>query len=142
MGKSVAEWAEWARENRVAFDVDPLLELVEGERKQVGYVLNLFCAAPRGEPEVQRQRREALRDELQTFLDEAFPVGERVARAERAAGLTVVARAENALQPELNVTWRIFHADEYLKTVTNEDRQGLTRVEKRLLELGLRHRRW
>jgi hypothetical protein len=143
MDKNEKDWAAWARENRVAFDVDPLLELVEGERRQVGFALKLFCAVPRADATgTHREQGDALRDELSVFLAAAFPVDERVARTEREPGRTVVARAENGLQPEIGVTFRIFHGDEYLKTVTNEDRQGLTRVEKRLVELGLRRGHW
>jgi hypothetical protein len=54
----------------------------------------------------------------------------------------VVARAENALQPEVSVTFRVFHADQYLKAVTEGERQDLGRAEKRLAELGLRRGHW
>ncbi len=46
MGRSDAEWAEWAREKRVAFEVAPLVEMREGEKLQVGFTLTLYAAVP------------------------------------------------------------------------------------------------
>jgi hypothetical protein len=36
----------------------------------------------------------------------------------------------------------MFHRDDYLTPVTADDREGLARLEKRLVALGLKHGHW
>ena len=51
-------------------------------------------------------------------------------------------RPENELVPEVCLSWRIFHPQEYLTAVTDEDRESLAMCEKRLRELGLKRGHW
>jgi hypothetical protein len=144
MTKTEAEWAAWAKERKVSFQATPLVELQGHDRIQVGFNLTLYAAvppAPAGE-----ERREAARkvkEEMREFLEQAVATHESVARTEvQPSGMELVLRPENELRPEVSTTLRIFHADEYLKSVTNEEREGLSRFEKRLTAMGLRQGHW
>ena len=144
MTKTEGEWAAWARENKVAFQASPLVELRGQERVQVGFNLTLYGAVP-PKPAGQ-ERREAARkvkEELREFLDQVVAGHEHVARTEwQPSGMELVLRPENELRPEVSVTLRIFHPDEYLKSVTAEEREALSRFEKRLAGMGLRQGHW
>jgi hypothetical protein len=144
MSKSDAEWAAWAKENKVAFEATPLVELRGRERMQVGFALTLYGGLPPDEPAgTRREASRRLKEEMREFLEEATTPGEAVARTEWAPSeMEIVMRPENELRPEVGVTLRIFHADEYLKSVTTGEREGLARFEKRLVEKGLRQGHW
>lgn len=145
MSRSDTEWAEWAREHRAAFEVAPLMEVRGGERLQVGFTLSLYAAAPM-EKAPGHDRQEAaqqLWEELRTLAQSAVPEDERVgARAELEPPHAALLRPENEFKPEVGLTWRIFHADEYLQAVTAGDRERLAHLEKRLLAMGLKQKAW
>jgi hypothetical protein len=144
MSKSDAEWAAWAKENKVAFEVGPLVELRGQDRVQVGFTLTLYGALPRDKPAGERREAQRLlREELRAFVEAAIVPGESAARTEWAdTGMEIVMRPQNELRPEVGVTLRIFHADEYMKSVTAGEREGLSRFEKRLVEKGIRQGHW
>ena len=144
MGRSDAEWAEWAREHRVAFELAPLVELRDGEQLQIGFTFSLYAEAPmeNAPGEERLEAGERLKPELLDFAEVALATEDRVARTELDPPRTEVLRPENALKPEVCLSWRIFHKDEYLKAVTAEDREGLAEFEKRLHELGLKRGHW
>ncbi len=144
MSKSAAERAAWAKENRVAFEVGPLVELRGQDRVQVGFTLTLYGAFPADEPvAARREASRRLKEEMRAFLEEEITPGEGVARTEwQESGTEIVMRPQNELKPEVGVTLRIFHADEYMKSVTAGEREGLARFEKKLMEKGLRQGHW
>jgi len=144
MTRSDAEWAAWARENKVSFQASPLVELRGQERVQVGFNLSVYGAVPsKPAGDERREAARRLKEELRAFLEEAVAGGESVARTEwQPSGMEIVMRPENELRPEVGLTLRIFHADEYLKSVTSEEREGLARFEKRLVGMGLRQGHW
>jgi hypothetical protein len=121
------------------------MEVSGGEKIQVGFTLTLYATLPRDSP-VGKQRNEDFlrrREELRAFLEETVPVDPSLVRTElEPLRSAAVLRPENELRPELAVTWRIFHADQYLKPVTQEERQRLGQVEKQLSGLGLRQGHW
>lgn len=143
MTRSDAEWADWAREHRVAFEVQPLLEMRRGEKVQAGFTVTLYAAAPMEEaPGADRQEAiRRLREELRALAQAAAPPERGAARAELDPPHAAVLRPENEFEPEVALTWRVFYPDD-LTPVTVEDRQALSRVEKRLLALGLKQGRW
>ena len=144
MGRSDAEWVEWARAQRAAFEVAPLVELRGSEKLQVGFTLTLYAAVPMEvSPGAERQQAAVkLREELSALAEAAVPETERRARVELEPPHTALLRPENEFKPEVGLTWRMFHKDEYLKPVTAEDRESLARLEKRLVALGLKHGHW
>jgi hypothetical protein len=139
-----AEWAEWAREHKAAFETAALHDLHKGNKVQVGFTLSLYAAFPvdkrPGADRDQAARR--LREELRAVLQDAAPEGERLARAELETPHKAVMRPANESEPEIGLDWRIFHADDYWKPVTDEDREALARLEKRLTGMGLKSGHW
>ena len=138
------EWATWCREHRAAFETAALYELHKGAKVQVGFTLSLYAAFPVADPPGE-QRREAarvLREELRALLEDAAPPDQRMARAELESPHEAVMRPSNESQPEISLDCRIVHADDYWKPVTNEDRDALARLEKRLSAMGVRSGTW
>jgi hypothetical protein len=144
MGRSDAEWTEWARKHRVAFEVAPLIEVRDDEKLQVGFTLSLYAAVPMELPAgaERQQAGRALWLELRELSEAAVPEGERRGRVELEPPHTALLRPENEFRPEVGLTWRLFHKDEYLKAVTADDREILARLEKRLVAMGLKHGHW
>lgn len=144
MDRSDADWASWARERKVAFELAPLLEMRGGDKLQVGFTFSLYAAAPMDEEPgaARRGAGEALKQELLALAETALATEESVASTELDPPRTVVLRPENELKPEVCLSWRIFHKDEYLKPVTAAEREGLSQFERRLHELGLKRGHW
>jgi hypothetical protein len=144
MDKSDTDWAEWAREHKVAFELAPLVEMRGSDKLQVGFTFSLYAAAPMDEePGAERRGAgEALKQELLALADKALATEHSVASTELDPPRTVVLRPENELKPEVCLSWRIFHKDEYLKPVTSAEREGLSQFEKRLHQLGLKRGHW
>ena len=144
MTRSDAEWATWAREHRVAFEVAPLVESKGDAKVQIGFTLSLWAAAPLGQPpgaEQQAAVRE-IWEELRALAESAVPAAERKAGAEIEPPHSAVLRPENDFKPEVGLTWRLFHRDDYMAPVTGADRERLAWLEKRLLAMGLKQGRW
>ena len=144
MSRSDAEWAEWAREHRAAFEAAPLVEMRDGEKIQVGFRLTLYAEVPMDTSAVDERQHVALkvREELRELAEAAVPESERGGGLELEPPHTALLRPENEFRPEFGFTWEIFHGDDYLTPVTPDDRQDLARLEKRLLGLGLKHGHW
>ena len=143
MSRSDAEWVDWTREHRVAYELSPLLEMSGGQRGQSGFSLSLYAAAPM-EKAAGQERQEAGRqlwEELRSLAEAAVPPGERSARVELEPPRLAVLRPENELKPEVVLTWRIFRPGAPAP-VTAEDRDRLSLVEKRLAGLGCKRGRW
>ena len=79
---------------------------------------------------------------LDGFIVDHVSGAQRVADVQMEPPRTAVLRPENELRPEISLTWRIFHADQYLKAVSEADRGRLTALEKRLVAMGLKHGHW
>src|SRR5262245_5936023 len=117
MARSDAEWTDWARAHRVAYEIAPLVEMRGGEKLQVGFTLSFYAEA---EAELapgaaDSAASETLMQELATCAEAALAAEERVARTEPDPESAVMMRPENELKPEVCLSWRIFHKDEYLK---------------------------
>jgi hypothetical protein len=145
MSPSGRDWAPWAREHRAAFEATPLVELRGSEKLQIGFTLSLYAEFPMEVP-AGPQREDARRrilQELRAFVEENLSPDPSVARTElEPPRPAVVLRPENELRPEVVLTLRIFHSDQYLKPVTSGDREGMARVERRLVEKGLKPGHW
>jgi hypothetical protein len=143
MTRTEAEWASWAREHRAAFQTVPLIEAVKGERLQVGFALTLYVAAPmESAPGAQRTEAVAkLWDELKALAEEVAPEEQRTARVQLEQAARVVLRPENEFKPEVGLTFNLFPRGRSMAAVTNEDRERMTKVEKRLLAFGVKQGR-
>jgi len=144
MTRTEAEWASWAREHRAAFQTVPLIEAVRGaERVQVGFSLTLYVAAPM-ESAPGAQRMEAvgkLWDELKLLAEDIAPEEQRTARVQVEQAARVVLRPENEFKPEVGLTFNLFPRGGSLAAVTEEDRNRMGRLEKRLLAFGVKQGR-
>ena len=140
MTRTEAEWAAWAREHRASFQTVPLIELVKGQKVQVGFSLSLYAAAPL-ENAPGRERREALGklcDELKLLAEDIAPQAERVAHVQLDQSGRVVLRPENEFKPEVDLTFHLFPRGGSLTAVSEEDRGRVNQVEKRLLAFGVK----
>ena len=143
MARTEAEWARWAREHRAVFQTVPLIELVRGERVQVGFSLTLYVAAPM-EASPGPERHQAVRelwDELKDLAEAVAPSEQRTARVDVEQAARVVLRPENEFKPEVGLTFHVFPRGGTMAAVTTEDRERLGVVEKRLLAHGVKQGR-
>ena len=137
--------ATWARTHKACFEMSPLTEMRGSERIQVGYNVDFYALLPmdKAPGEERREAGAAIWQGLKTILetairDEGNEAGIEIEPEREGA----VMRQQNDLQPEVNLRARVFHAHEYLATVTPEVRDLLPVFEKRLTNLGLRPGRW
>ena len=110
MSRSQVEWAAWARAHRACFQNAPLIEVVKGERVQVGFSLTLYVAAPLEDaPGPQRGAAiGSLWDELKALAEDVAPLEERTARVQLEQAARVVLRPENEFKPEVGLTFHLF----------------------------------
>jgi hypothetical protein len=134
----------WAKEHAACFEITPLLESRAG-RIQVGYTLELYARLPLEKTPGPERRAEAERawEELRKLALSLAPAEDRGIRVEieprrGAASL----RAANEMEPELQLSARVFHAGDYFAPVTQEDRDKLPGLERRLTAMGLRRGHW
>jgi hypothetical protein len=156
MTRTEAEWATWAREHRAAFQTEPLVETVRGERVEVGFSLTFYVAAPLSSaPGAQRSEAVAtLWGELKLLAKDIVPEEQRTARVQLEQSARVVLRSEkevkpdlglifqqNEFKPEVGLTFHVFPRDAAASGVTDEDRDKMKRFEKRLLAFGVKRAR-
>ena len=143
MTRTEAEWASWAREHRAAFESVPLIEVVKGERVQVGFSLTLYVAAPMASaPGAPRTAAVAKRwEELKALAEDIAPEEQRTARVQLEQAARVVLRPENEFKPEVGLTFNLFPRGGAMAAVTAADRDRMTQIEKRLLAFGVKQGR-
>ena len=143
MARTETEWASWSREHRAAFQTVPLIEVVKGERVQVGFALTLYVAAPmESAPGAQRTEAVAkLWDELKALAEDVAPEGQRVARVQLDQSARVVLRPENEFKPEVGLTFNLFPRGGSMAAVTAGDRERMNQLEKSLLAYGVKQGR-
>jgi hypothetical protein len=143
MSRTDADWVAWTRENRVAYEIAPLVETQGGERLQSGFTLTFYAAVPMDKAAGQERHDAArvLREELVALAEAAAPSADRKARVQLEPPRTAVLRPENEFKPEVGLTWRVLHAGEARPT-SDEDRERISAFEKRLAALGLKRGRW
>jgi hypothetical protein len=143
MSRTDADWVAWTRENRVAYEIAPLVEMQGGERVQSGFTVTLYAAVPM-EKAAGQERHDAarvLREELVALAEAAAPSADRAARVQLEPPRTAVLRPENEFKPEVGLTWQVLHKGEARPT-SEEDRDKIAAFEKRLQALGLKRGRW
>jgi hypothetical protein len=140
-----ADVAAWARAHKACFEVAPLFEMVKGRKAQVGFTVSLYASLPIGKGPGEERRADAgkvwegLREVLQTLV----PKEEGRARIEIEAPRTAAFfRPENEMKPEIALSARVFHGDDYFAEVSPEEREGLSAVTKRLTDMGLKQGHW
>jgi hypothetical protein len=141
------ESAEWARVHRACFETEALIEMVGGQRSQVGFTLQMFASVPMGVPfGEERQKAGAdLLARLRSILDEATAAhsaeGAGDARIEIEPDRGVVLRPDNKMEPEVVLRARVEHSSA-TKPATAGDRDAMAAFTKRLTAMGLKAGRW
>jgi hypothetical protein len=143
MTRTEAEWASWAREHRACFQTAPMIEDVRGEKVQVGFSLSMYVAAPlESAPGAQRAEAVAkLWDELKLLAADLAPEEQRTARVQVEQSARVVLRPENEFKPEVGLTFHLFPRGLSMAAVTQEDRERMSQLEKRLHAFGVKQGR-
>jgi hypothetical protein len=135
----------WAKQNRAAWELTPLVEMHEGRAVQVGFRLHLYARVPteiRPSPE-RRAAIIATWDRMREITDSLVavePPGTEVEIGPYDAEERY--RRENGFRPEVRLEARIVHKDDYFEAVDAEDRDRLRPLEQKLRELGLRPGHW
>jgi hypothetical protein len=140
-----AECRTWAQQNKVAWEVTPLIEMERGAQVQVGFELGLFARVPTQLPpgEGRQAAVEGIWDRMREIAESLVPVAGTDARVEvdpfeAAARL----RPETQFAPEILLSARLFHGSNLLAPAQPGDRERLKPLEDRLHELGLKPRSW
>jgi uncharacterized protein YecE (DUF72 family) len=140
-----AEWTEWSRTHKACWEVGPLVDLHEGRKVQVGFEFSIFAQFP-ATVTSSDERMVAfpkLRAQLEELAAAVFPAEGPVARFEVAPIETAVRlRSEAEFAPEMLLTVRVFHKQEYFQAVDASARQRLAPLEDRLKAHGLKARAW
>ena len=140
VSEAMPDVAAWAREHGVNYEVEPLIELVEGRQVQVGFALNLYARLPMDErPRSERWLDEALiRGKLHALLKSLAPPpggrGRLQMQPDRAAAFL---NASAGMAPEIVVTAHVFHGDQYFAPVTEDERTKVNEAARKLSELGV-----
>ncbi len=143
MTKSQEDIAAWARLHRVCYELAPLYEMEGSNQVQVGYTLDLYALLPLDKAWGQARLDEALRiwEGLREIVEFLAPPEETMARAEIAPPrFAAYHRPEAGMAPEIMLSVRFFHADNYFAAVTVEDRAKLPGLVHRLAALGLKRK--
>jgi hypothetical protein len=137
--------AAWARSHQACFEVTPLEESVKGRRVQVGFSVTLYASLPleQGPGEGRRADVVTVWEGLRQILQTIVPKEGGGARVEiEAPRSAAIFRPENDMKPEVSLSARLYHGDDYFAEVTADEREALSALTKRLTELGLKQGHW
>jgi hypothetical protein len=144
LSETGSDVAAWARAHGASFEATPLVEMVKGRQVQVGFTISLYARLPLEEgPGAERRAavakvQEGLREILQRLTERE---GSR-ARAEiEAPRQAAFFEPGGGKPPDVALSARVFHADDYFTEVTADEERGLRRASQRLVEMGLTERR-
>ena len=130
--------AAWARAHKANYEVQPHLEVVDGHRVQVGYVLTLYARLPREEgPGAERRAHIGeLMANLRAILESLAPPAGSAGRLELEPP-----RAAAFMTPDMEMEFaasaRVFHGAKYFEAVSKEDERLVSDEVRRLAERGL-----
>ena len=145
MSNPDSDIAAWAKDHRACFEIAPLLERRGGAMIRIGYTLELYASLPMDKTPGTERREEAARilERLREIAESLEPAEESGARVEIEPPRTAAfMRPSNDMQPEVLLSARIFHSDDYFKAVTPDEKDKLALVDKKLTAMGLRRSRW
>jgi hypothetical protein len=139
------ETRAWAEKNRAAWEILPLVEMACGERRQLGYELNLYARIPTEIPPSAERRQKVAEtwDRLREIAESLSGLGrggEQIEVEPFDAGGRL--RPENRFEPEVLLKARVVHPADYLAPVGADEREHLQPLEERLRDLGLRPGHW
>jgi hypothetical protein len=133
------EPSAWARAHKACFEIQPLIEVHDGKKVQVGFELSLYAQmdmkAPPGEAKqghAETYRR--LREMLESVVGPEHPVARLDIAPLRAAAKL---RPETGFAPEIELSARVVRKHDTFEAVPAEARAGLGFLEDGLLALGI-----
>lgn len=145
MSEVGSDVAGWARAHRACFEVAPLVEVVKERRLQVGFTVALYAQLPLEKGPGQERRADAAKvwEGLREIVGALAPAEGGRARLEIEPLRTAAFfRPENEMKPEIGLSARIFHGEDYLAEVTPDERDKLSEAMKRLTDMGLKQGHW
>jgi hypothetical protein len=146
MSEPIADVAAWARTHRARFELEPLVELIDGRQVQVGLTVFLYARLPMGEKEgsKRRARAEEILVGLRDVVQKLKPGGDSPARMQiQPFRQAAVLSPQGGMEPEVAVEARFFHAGDYAKEVTREEKDKLlSGIRHGLTAAGLREGQW
>lgn len=137
---------EWARTHRARFELEPLVELIEGKQIQVGLTVFLYARFPT-EAKGSAQRRalvEEIHGELRRVAESLRPGGDSPARMQvQPPRPAAVLSPQGGMEPETALEVRFFHAGDYTKEVTREEKDRLlSAIRQGLNAAGIKEGQW
>lgn len=132
----MSEPSDWIREHKCTYDIQPVVELEEGQATQLGYELNLHAELPIGGTLTKEDATnlDGIRDRLGEILESLIPKDTK-ARIERVPFRRAVRFPKGGgKNPMVTRTVRVFHPD--YSALQPGDREKLYPTEKRLEEMG------
>jgi hypothetical protein len=130
--------SDWIEKHRCTYDIQPILEMDEGQAGHVGFELNVHAEFPVSAKLTadDGKRLDEIRDKLGEIIDLLVPKDSEDARFELVPFRRSVRFSSGAgKNPKVTRTVRIFHLD--YAAVEPSDRQKLEPAERRLQEMGV-----
>lgn len=143
MSEGESDLTAWAKGHAARFEVAPLFEMVKGRKVQVGFTASLYARLPLEKAPGAERRAEAaaIRERLAEIVQSLVPREGSRARVEidppRAA---VVLEPEGQREPEVALSARVFHGDDYFAEATVAEEKRVYDVIRRLTEIGLQEK--
>ena len=131
----MSDISNWIREHACSYDIQPVVELVEGAATQLGYELNLYAEVPIGDTIAPALGKviDEIRDRLAEIIESLIPQDAK-ARIERAPFRRGVRFLRGSGKPVVTRTVYVYHPDN--SALKPGDREKLYPTEKRLEEMG------
>ena len=137
--------AELVSRFRVCWEVWPEYAYVEQERRQVGFVLELYGTHEPGVEHPEAGCDECLRvfTALQTIAEGVLPQEHRPSRYDMGAyDQSIHYAPKRATRPDVVLPIKIIHREGFERPVDECERLCLKEIEQRLRELGAGEGRW
>jgi len=135
---------DWATAHDASFEVEPLIEMTQGRQAQVGFLIRVFARLPM--EKTHGAERLAAAAEIRAKLEEilrslAPPAGSRARLELDPARTAAVLAPDHGMQPEIAVSARVFHGEDYFAEVTEGEENRVYAGARRLAETGFKERR-
>lgn len=140
---------QWVTEHKVCWELSPLVELDQHPREpstrvQVGFELQLFARHTGGvKPSPGCPECVTLYDKLRAIALFAVPKEQRPSRYELSPfDSSFHLRPESEWVPEVQLTIRIIHRDDYFKTIDDCEKRCSEEIQGQLQTLGAQRKAW
>jgi hypothetical protein len=135
---------DWATAHDASFEVEPLIEMTQGRQAHVGYIVRVFARlsmanAPGADRLAEATQIRAKLEEILRLL--APPAGSRARLELDPARTAAVLAPDHGMQPEIAVSARVFHGEDYFAEVTEGEENRVYAGARRLAETGFKERR-